>query len=198
MEDYLAIVRADLAERRYPGSALLVNRMLRVQDRSWLFEMHPRAFDKLQRHCARRKQSYVRQADGFAALPGLLPVAARRALVLIDPSYEIKSDYTETVKLLQAACRKMPQATYLLWYPLVDVARIARLERELTQAELPNLLQFEFSVREHTEASGMSGSGVMEINPPWTLKAKADAVLPKLSAALAEDGIQRFRSNQLI
>ena len=197
MEDYLARVRGPVATRRYPGSPALVNELLRPQDRSWLFEMHPRAFAELERNCARRKQCFVRQTDGYAGLLGLLPVATRRALVLIDPSYELKSDYSQTVKLLQAACQKMPQATYLLWYPIVDMARVEKLERDLARAGLPDLHQFEFGVREHAAESGMSGSGVMLVNPPWTLRAKADVILPQLAAALAEDGIARFRSDRL-
>ena len=101
------------------------------------------------------------------------------------------------MKLLQAACRKMPQATYLLWYPIVDMARVEKLERDLARAALPELHQFELGIREHAAESGMSGSGVMVVNPPWTLKAKADVILPQLSAVLAEDGIVRFRSNRL-
>jgi len=197
MEEYLKPVREPVATRHYPGSAALVNELLRPQDRSWLFELHPQAFTELERNCARKKQSYVRRADGFEGLLGLLPVAARRALVLIDPSYEIKSDYRNTVKVLEAACKKMPQATYMLWYPVVDTERVEGLERDLTKAALPNLCQFELSVREHFPDEGMSGSGIMLINPPWTLKAKADEVLPQLSALLADDGVSRFRSQVL-
>lgn len=198
MEDYLKIARDPVATQQYPGSAALVNELLRPQDRSWLFELHPQAFAELERNCARRKQSYVRRVDGYEGLLGLLPVAARRALVLIDPSYEIKSDYRNTIKLLEAACRKMPQAIYMLWYPLVDAERVQGLERGLAKAALPNLCQLELSVREHFPDEGMSGSGVMLINPPYTLKAKVDAVLPQLSALLADDGVSRFRSRVLL
>jgi len=198
MSDYLNLVKEPVAEQRYPGSPGLVNALLRPQDRSWLFELHPQAFTELRKNCARRKRVFARQADGFAGLLGLLPVASKRALVLIDPSYEVKDDYSNVVKLLQSACKKMPQATFMLWYPVVDRDRVRRLESDLAKAALPNLQQFEMSVRNYAADNGMSGSGMMIVNPPYTLKAHADAVLPRLSALLADDGMSRFCSTLVL
>jgi 23S rRNA (adenine2030-N6)-methyltransferase len=195
MTDYLTLVQAAVAAKRYPGSPGLVNELLRPQDRSWLFELHPQAFKELEKNCARRKRVFVRQADGFTGLLSLLPVASKRALVLIDPAYEVKDDYATVVTLLQAAVKKMPQATFMLWYPVVDKDRVRRLESDLAKAALPNLTQFELSVRDYVAGNGMSGSGVMIVNPPYTLKEAADAVLPRLSALLAGDGVSRFCSN---
>ncbi len=197
MESYLRLVREPVAAQRYPGSPGLVNELLRPQDRSWLFELHPQAFAALEKSCARKKQTHVRQQDGFKALLPLLPVASRRALVLIDPAYEVKADYQATVQLLQQVHKKMPQATCLLWYPLLDAARNQKMQRELDKAALPELYQFELALREPLPGAGMTGSGVFILNPPWTLKARADSVLPRLAALLADDGVGRYCSRAM-
>ena len=184
LESYLALVREPVAQQRYPGSCALVNELLRPQDRAWLFELHPQAFEALTKNCARRKQSFVRQEDGFRALPGLLPVASRRALVLIDPSYEQKSDYREAARWLLQAYARMPQATYLLWYPHVNAQRTRELAGELNKGALPNLCHFELAVRPPAPGGGMSASGVYVVNPPWTLQARVEAVLPQLANVL--------------
>jgi 23S rRNA (adenine2030-N6)-methyltransferase len=192
MAGYLELVRAAVARQRYPGSCALVNELLRPQDRAWLYELHPQAFAALEQQCARPRQSFVRKADGLRALSGLLPVASRRALVLIDPSYELKSDYHDAAEAVVQAWRKMPQATFLLWYPQVDPVRVRHLERRLRQAALPELCRFELTVGRPAGGGRLRGSGVLVVNPPYTLKARVDAVLPRLAAILRQpDGASR-------
>jgi 23S rRNA (adenine2030-N6)-methyltransferase len=184
MADYLERVRGPVARQRYPGSAALVTELLRPQDRAWLYELHPQAFAALTHHCARPRQSFVRQADGLRALPGLLPVASRRALVLIDPSYELQGDYRTAADAVLQAGRKMPQATVMLWYPLVEPARVRQLARSLGQAALPDLCRFELQVGRPASGGGLRGSGVFVVNPPYTLQPRVAAVLPRLEALL--------------
>ena len=78
----------------------------------------------------------------------------------------------------------MPQATYLLWYPHVNAQRTRELAGELHKAELPQLCHFELAVRPPTPGGGMSASGVYVVNPPWTLQARVEAVLPQLAEVL--------------
>jgi 23S rRNA (adenine2030-N6)-methyltransferase len=193
MERYLAQVREPVSRNRYPGSAALVADLLRPQDRAWLYELHPQAFRQLQQQCEHKGQIFVRQEDGFKALLGLLPVASQRALILIDPAYELKEDYRKVVTTLEKAWQKMSRATFLLWYPVVDPARVQRLERELQKTRIRNLHLFEIAVRE-AGATGMTAAGVVIVNPPWTLSAKANEVLPQLAALLADDGTGHWRN----
>jgi 23S rRNA (adenine2030-N6)-methyltransferase len=193
MERYLAQVRDPVSRNRYPGSAALVADLLRPQDRAWLYELHPQAFRQLQQQCEHKGQIFVRQEDGFKALLGLLPVASQRALILIDPAYELKEDYRKVVTTLEKAWQKMSRATFLLWYPVVDPARVQRLERELQKTRIRNLHLFEIAVRE-AGATGMTASGVVIVNPPWTLSAKANEVLPQLAALLADNGTAHWRN----
>jgi 23S rRNA (adenine2030-N6)-methyltransferase len=197
MESYLRLVRDPVSRNRYPGSAALVSELLRAQDRAWLYEMHPQAFKELRHHCERKRQVFVLPEDGFKGLLARLPVASQRALVLIDPAYELKEDYQKVVTTLEKAWQKMPRATYLLWYPVVDAARVQRLQRELQKTRLRNVHLFELSVRE-AGAAGMTGSGVISINPPWALPAKAHEVLAVLAGRLADDGVGSSRSLCLV
>jgi 23S rRNA (adenine2030-N6)-methyltransferase len=86
----------------------------------------------------------------------------------------------------------MPGATFMLWYPVVDAARVQRLERELNKSRIRNLHLFEIGVREigvHEPGdTGMTAAGLIIVNPPWTLAATANTVLPMLANALADEG----------
>jgi len=193
MENYLDRIQTSVKARRYPGSPALVNELLRPDDRSWLFELHPQTFTKLHRQCQRKGRTQVRKQDGFQGLLGLLPVASRRALVLIDPAYEVKDDYDTVIKVLTQAWKKMPQAIFLLWYPVIDMQRVSKLEQALRASIIRDVHLIELGVREPAMNTGMTGSGMIVVNPPWTLQARVDAILPVLSETLSEDGSSRCR-----
>ena len=104
----------------YPGSAWIAARVLPAPGKLHLFELHPTdhtALDENLRLLRLGRRLRLQRADGFAGLIALLPPASRRAVILIDPPYEQKSDYQTTLDTLAAAYKRFPSGTYLIWYP---------------------------------------------------------------------------------
>lgn len=172
----------------YPGSPLIAMYFLRAKDRSWLYELHPKDADLLSNNMAKIKRARVMPEDGFKGLLSLLPPASRRGVVLIDPSYEIKTDYAQVFDTLVAAYKKFPTGTYALWYPVVDRTIIDALERKFIHSGIKKTQRFELAIAPDQFGSGMSASGMIVINPPWTLKDKMSQILPKLVASLGSEG----------
>jgi 23S rRNA (adenine2030-N6)-methyltransferase len=186
LSGYLRAVRAlnpDGALRRYPGSPWLAHAALRAGDRALLFELHTHEFRNLQALFARQRQVRVAQEDGFHALQAVLPPAERRALILVDPPYEVKNDYRTVVNTLAAAYRKFPGGMYLAWYPVVNRAALQRLEHDMADSGMRDVWLFELSVQ--AGGAGMSGSGMIVINPPWQLAQQLRGLLPVLQEVLA-------------
>lgn len=178
--------------RIYPGSPLLAGSLIRESDRMVLFEMHPADLQVLQaRFKAAGRRVKVRGEDGFAGLLGAVPPPTRRAVILIDPPYEVKADYRRVEDVLKAALKRFAQGTYVLWYPLLRRNEVQVMRERLRRLGAPAWLQVELQVRQPT-GSGMYGSGVYVINPPWTLPQQLDSVLPTLRDRLATDAGARF------
>lgn len=194
---YFSAVEHHLAKNQYAGSPLLVKRMLREHDKAWLFELHPKAFQSLKMHCEQKRRCHMRQQEGLQGLLSLLPVKSGRALVLIDPSYEIKTDYQAVVETLIKAFKKMPQAVLLLWYPVVNRATNTHMEKQIKKSALKNVQLFEMGVADDA-VQGMSASGLIMVNAPWTLAARFKNSAEKLSIALSQDGKSRWRFEQLV
>ncbi|MDR1708377.1 MAG: 23S rRNA (adenine(2030)-N(6))-methyltransferase RlmJ, partial [Candidatus Accumulibacter sp.] len=95
--EYVDLVRGfnpDGLLRRYPGSPFVALRAMRGQDRLRLFERHGTDARLLRQNFKDvGRRAIVEEAAGFAGLRALLPPPPRRALILIDPSYEEKQDY---------------------------------------------------------------------------------------------------------
>lgn len=183
---------------QYPGSPALVDNQMRPGDRSWLFELHPQTFAELERHCARNKRVFVRKKSGFEGLLALLPSQLKRALVLIDPAYEINSDYQTVVDVIAKGYNKMPSATFLLWYPVVKRNTIDALEARFAATNLRNVQLFELNITADTDEKGMTGSGMIVVNPPYTLWQLANDRLPLLTSILGESPEANFRVTEII
>ena len=117
-----------------------------------------------------------------------MPPTSRRGLVLIDPSYEIKSDYEELVKHLASAHKKFSHGTYAIWYPVVDRHTIDTLEKNIKKSGIKNIQRFELGITADSDERGMTASGIIVINPPWKLFDKMSRLLPKLVKHLGQEG----------
>lgn len=197
IQDFTTLLAEFTECGQYPGSPALVNHLLRDNDKSWLFELHPQTVEETKRHCAIKRKTFVRQENGFQGLQGLLPTASKRAIVLIDPSYEIKEDYVNVAQAIKKAINKMPQTMILLWYPIVKRTDVEVIETTLMRNGVRNILQLELCIAPDSEEKGMTGSGMIVVNPPWTLIQKAQAVLPKLTNILVKAS-GNYLINQLV
>ncbi|MDD2665074.1 MAG: 23S rRNA (adenine(2030)-N(6))-methyltransferase RlmJ [Dechloromonas sp.] len=180
--------------RHYPGSPWLARQLLRDGDRLRLYELHS-TDGKLLQEAFRGagRQVTITAGDGFAGLKAILPPPPRRALVLIDPSYETRDDYTAVVKGLQEALKRFATGTYALWYPMLHKLESRQLPARLKALGAASWLHVTLEVRAPArDGFGMHGSGMFVINPPWTLEKTLHETLPAIVARLAQDSGARY------
>lgn len=181
----------------YPGSPVIAQYFLRPQDRAWLFELHPQDYELLSTHMTNSKRIKCQRENGFTGLKALLPPTSRRALVLVDPSYEIKSDYERVVEQVVNGYKKFSTGVYAIWYPVVDRYRVDTMETRLLESNIKNIQRFELGIGKETAERGMTASGMIVINPPWTLLKRMSILLPKLGQKLTQDDELHFRCDVL-
>ena len=201
--DYLQLVKAINPGGKlvtYPGSPYIAELLLRGQDRLRLFEMHPTDSQVLEKNVRlwsgmksiprpeRGKRIIIAKKDGFSSLKPLLPPPSRRAVVLIDPSYEVKQDYLRVVETLADALKRFPTGTYLIWYPVLQRMESRRLAGQLKKISNREWLHLTFRIASPVpDGSGFVASGMFIINPPWKLKAQLEESLPALVKVLGRD-----------
>lgn len=179
----------------YPGSPWFAKQMLRDEDRLSLFELHPQDSVRLIEAMRGDRRIRVQAKDGFQGLIASVPPKERRGLVLMDPPYEVKTDYDQVVEVLIQAHKRFATGTYALWYPVVQRSRVQTLEKALIKSGMRNIELYELGLTKDTSGRGMTSSGMIVINPPWTLKKQMQQCLPWLAKALAaEDGCYRIET----
>ncbi len=172
-EAYLNVLRRlnpDGSLRRYPGSPALTRAYMRDDDRLVLNELHSTAYAELGRWARKDGRISVHKRDGLEAMVGLTPPPIKRGLVLVDPSYEIKTEYTTVPETLAQAVKKWREGIYLVWYPMLKEGRHqALIEGIASKVDAPTFAcELSLSaVKKGEEAPGLRGTGLIVINPPW-------------------------------
>ena len=197
LAEYVALVRTlnpDGQLRIYPGSPWFALHTMREQDRLHLFELHTSDARLLQKNfSAAGRRVISATADGLAGLKALLPPAPRRGLILIDPSYEMRDDYRNALHALRDQVPRFPTGTYALWYPQLARIESKQLPDKLKRLVGKNWLHVALTVRTATpDGIGLHGSGMFIINPPWTLYALLQSMMPYLVTQLGQDEGAQF------
>ncbi|VEI59022.1 putative DNA methylase, N-6 adenine-specific [Pasteurella multocida] len=181
--------------RYYAGSPLIAATMLRPQDRALLTELHPSDFPLLRNNFKEFENITTKRDNGFIQVKATLPPKERRGLVLIDPPYELKEDYDLVVNTIEEGYKRFATGVYAIWYPVVLRQQVKRMVRNLENTGIRKILQIELAVRPDTEQRGMTASGMIVINPPWTLEQQMKKILPYLTKNLIPEGTGSWSVN---
>jgi 23S rRNA (adenine2030-N6)-methyltransferase len=196
LKPYLDVIGA-LNERGrltvYPGSPAIVRAWLRPQDRLTACELEPQAAAALARNLRGDARIKTLVVDGWTALTAYVPPPERRGLVLVDPPFEQDSDFRRLADALAAAHRKWATGLYMLWYPIKDRGGPDALAKRLRRLAIPKMLRVELTVRPLSDSRRLNGSGLILVNPPWTLSGELERLLPAFAEILAKPGAGGFR-----
>ena len=205
LQDYVDLVASFNtagSHRIYPGSPFIIQSLLGERDKLKLFELHPTDAKTLSANIAQLeagRQVAVLREDGFEGVKKFLPPPSRRALLLSDPSYEIKSDYGRVVEMIADSMVRFATGTYAVWYPLIprpEAHDVPRKLKTLANKAGKSWLNATLTVKSsklatddagETVRPGLPASGMFIINPPHTLKSALQLALPQLVSLLGQD-----------
>lgn len=201
VQEYVDFIKAFNTDKQlhfYPGSPLFMQAALRTKDNLFLHELHSTDWRLLTETMGNDKRVKVIDDDGLAGMQALLPPPDRRALVFIDPSYELKNEYHEVIKQVINAHKRFATGTFVIWYPVVLRQRIDDMQKALQKSGIKNIQLFELGIAPDSQEYGMNSSGLFVINPPWTLWKAMEETLPYLADALGENGEGFYRLEQIV
>ena len=180
--------------KRYPGSPWLAQQSLRHSDDLYLFELHPAEHRALKLACDGDRRTTVLRDDGLTACIGLVPPPSKRALLLIDPSYELRDEHRGVIDAVVKLHKRFATGTIAIWYPVIERRWVERYERALRAAGIASFATYELCVARERPSGGLTGSGMFVINPPWQLDEELEAALPWLVERLGVDGGASYRA----
>ncbi len=159
----------------YGGSPAIARAILRPQDDLYLMELHPQEIKYLHRNF-RDKNIHIHFRDGYEGVLAISPPKAKRGLILIDPSYEVKTEYQDCVDFIQKIHQKWPQAVIALWYPMLPSQYYDEMMKALNNLPFETVDHRSFQYAEARKDKGLFGTGMYIINPPWGVAADLDEI----------------------
>jgi len=180
----LAAIREHHGNTAYPGSPMIAEHFVRAQDRLVLMEKHPQEHKALRR-AMKGTIAEIHHRDAFEGARAVVPLSPRRGLVLIDPPYEIKTEYAEAGGLARDLRRRWPEAAVMVWCPLLEAGRHAELLQTVTDDDPAVIHEVSFDLK---GGKGMRGSGLLMLGAPYGTAAALDRVVA------ASDGLLRVRA----
>jgi 23S rRNA (adenine2030-N6)-methyltransferase len=186
LKPYLDLVRATNAPgetKLYPGSPALMAALARPADRAVATELHPEEATELGRTLAGKPRLQILTGDGYATLLKQVPPREKRGLALIDPPFEEPQEFEYLAKAFIAAHRKWPTGVYVLWFPIKHPDDASRFAAELTNAGIRKLSLLALDV---ARAEGLSATGLILCNAPFTLEAAWRGAIAWLAETLAQ------------
>ena len=152
----------------YPGSCFLAARSLRPNDNLYFFELHPKEFLNLKKNFENDSRVIIENRDSYQRLNKLLPPKEKRAVILIDPSYELKDEYEKVSKMLSDCYKKFPLGVYIIWYPVLKSKKSEKFIFNVLKKKYKNLSHVEMIT--DNSNNGMQGSGLFILNCPWSIE----------------------------
>ncbi len=166
----IARTRAERGTLAYPGSPLIAGHLLRETDTMHLCELHPQEHAALD-YATSPLGANVYAEDGLTKALSILPPTPRRGMLLIDPSYEVKSDYELIPRVVGQIARKWNVGLIYLWYPILTDAPHRVMVNTLRQ-DHPQALVHEVRFPPARDGHRMVGSGLFMINAPFGIEAE--------------------------
>ena len=170
--------------RRCPGSPEVISRLIRRQDKFTLNELHPADYDTMKERYYNDMRASITGIDATVLMKANLPPIERRGLVLIDPSYEVKNERELVLDALQFGHRRFGPGTFIIWYPVKGADYAEQFCAAFKELDIGPLMKIELRVRESFDGGGLAGSGLLVLNPPWTLEAEMKVLGPALAKRL--------------
>ncbi len=152
----------------YPGSCYLAARSLRPNDNLYFFELHPKEFLNLKKNFENDSRVIIENRDSYQRLNKLLPPKEKRAVILIDPSYELKDEYEKVLEMLSDCYKKFPLGVYIIWYPVLKSKKSEKFIFNVLKKNYKNLSHVEM-ITDNLN-NGMQGSGLFILNCPWSIE----------------------------
>ena len=165
--DLIKILNPNSEIEIYPGSSWLAAKSLRKNDRLHFFEFHTNEFLNLKNNFKNDSRITIEKEDCYQKLIKIIPPKEKRAVILIDPSYELKNEYDKVIKLVSSCYKKFPLGIYIVWYPVLKNKKSESFVKNFLELNFKNLAHIEM-ITDKTNI-GMQGCGLFIINTPFSI-----------------------------
>jgi len=189
INDYLTLVRKTNKNKNlidvYPGSCFLSSLVLDQEDSIYLSELHNNEFEILKNNFKQDSRISIEKKDAYASLDSMISFYEGTKLVLIDPSYEVKTEYEKVTKLIKHNAKQFPNVCYMVWYPILESDKTTLFIDQMLNLNINNTTHIKIELK--NSFLRMQGTGFFIINAPSDMKKQVNNSLDVLLDILKDN-----------
>ena len=106
-------------------------------------------------------------------------------LVLIDPSYEVKTEYEKVTKLIKHNAKQFPNVCYMVWYPILESDKINLFIDQMLKLNINNTTHIKIELKKFI--SSYARNWIFIINAPSDMKEEVNKSLDVLLSILKDN-----------
>lgn len=165
----------------YPGSPLLIAKMLREHDRLVANELHPDDYETLDRTISGYRGVRVINLDAYECIRGNIPPKEKRGLILIDPPFEKTDEFQTLCQQMEEWKKRFPTGVFMIWYPIKSHLGVEEMKRAARGLGLPRTWCLETLLHPRRQKDTFNGCGLVIFNTPYQVPERIEAMLPFLT-----------------
>jgi 23S rRNA (adenine2030-N6)-methyltransferase len=196
LEPYLgAVASVNIADALtfYPGSPVIARHLMRAGDVLVANELHPEDYQLLKSEFRRDAETKLLNLDAYVAIKALLPPPERRGVILIDPPFEKTDEFSCLTDAVAKGLQRFANGVYLIWYPIKDQTIADRFISDVSMLGCSKMLDVRLMISDPFAGLGLTETGLVILNPPFTLSAELEILMPFLVECLGEGRGAGFR-----
>lgn len=163
MSEILKKIKKDYGNSFYPGSPMIAKYILRDSDIVNLCELHPKEYFYLKENFKTLNINCVNQ-NGYDYVYHKAIESKNIDVIFIDPSYEVKTEYNDVVDFSIALQKYIPNATIIIWYPILNQSYYIEMIEKLNKFFSKNTILNKTLMFQNHQPFAIKGSGVFIIN----------------------------------
>lgn len=176
----------------YPGSPLIIKKLIRANDRATITELNHEEFSQLKKNVGKDERFFIQKTDGLQLLKSKLPPIEKRGLIFIDPAFEkdqspISADYEKIIVAMNEAKKRFAHGIYVIWYPIIkgEEKLLENFYSEFEKMNFDKLTRLVCSLKKEDPEQKMTSCGAIIINAPWQLEEKMQDYLTEITKILS-------------
>jgi 23S rRNA (adenine2030-N6)-methyltransferase len=182
----------------YPGSPIIISKLLRMQDRAFCVEANKNDFEVLGEVVAGNRRVTTTLGDGFSSLQSMLPPKERRGLIFMDPAFDQKGEYDRIVSSFATGLRRFATGVYVAWFPLSNEFPVRDFYQKLTALSVKRTISFELDIDDKKFVGQMRSCGLVILNCPYLFEESVYPALRWLCGVFSQQGLATFKTRFLV
>ncbi len=166
----------------YPGSPLIINNLLRQQDRLIACELHLDDYLELKKVVF----TGAHNIDAYQAVKAFLPFPENRGLVFLDPPFEVQNEFAKLINALTLIKKRAANICTVIWYPIKNRNEVEGFYKAYKAIGFKEALKLEFVLNDSKildtapdpkkVTPPLKKTGLLIVNPPNMKQELEDAL----------------------